>query len=140
MEKKNRQQEEQGSRDYPIQKYISENQSDIFEMIGQDPEWEFLIESEQKKELYSQRLQDSATFVCYSSKSICGYIRAIIDEGMALYISELYVAPPYRNCKVGERLMQALKDSTSLTVYALSDEDDYYKKKDFKKIGSVFEL
>ncbi len=99
----------------------------FFKAIGNDPDWVFLITSE--------------SYVCYDGIYFCGFIRAIVDEGMALYISELFVLPEYRSQSIGQKLIEKIKDiSGSLTVYSLSDEDKYYTKKGYKNIGSVFEI
>ncbi len=126
---------------FELKQYSQDNFSDVIAAIGEDPNWEFIISSESKRENYYERLQNSATYVCYSHGKFCGYIRAIVDKGMALYISELFVKPEFRNQEIGYQLIKKVKESnTSLTVYALSDEDRYYEKKDYKKIGSVFEI
>lgn len=126
---------------YKLKRYAEENLSDVLSAISEDPEWEFIISTEEKKLNYAERLKNSVTFVCYSQSKFCGYIRAIVDNGMALYISELFVKPECRNQKIGQKLIEEVKEShSSITVYALSDEDRYYEKKEYKKIGSVFEI
>ena len=65
----------------------------------------------------------------------------MLDDGFAVYISELYVIPKWRNQRIGQSLLERVKsDFSKLTVYALSDEDAYYVKKGYIKVGSVFEL
>ena len=126
---------------FKLKQYSQDNLSDVFIAIGEDPDWEFIIGSQSKRDKYAESLQNSATYVCYCNGKFCGYIRAIVDKGMALYISELFVKPEFRNQKIGQRLIEKVKeDNAFLTVYALSDEDRYYEKKEYKKIGSVFEI
>ena len=126
---------------FKIERYTSEHCDNILSAIGKAPEWEFLICSESKRNNYVDRLENSATFVCYSGKTLCGYIRAIIDDGLAIYVSELFVKPEFRNRNIGQKLIEQVKaDNASVTVYALSDEDRFYKKKGYRKIGSVFEI
>ena len=126
---------------FELKQYTSENLNDVCSAIGEDPDWEFMISGESKRQVYANRLENSVTYVCYSREEFCGYIRAIVDDGMALYISELFVKPEYRNRKIGQKLIEKVKiDNPSIIVYALSDEDRYYEKKRYKKIGSVFEI
>ena len=126
---------------FDLKQYSEENLIDVLSAIGEDPDWEFIISSDSKRENYAERLKNSVTYVCYSNSKFCCYIRAIVDNGMALYISELFVKPECRNQKIGQKLIEIVKESnSSITVYALSDEDRYCEKKEYKKIGSVFEV
>ena len=68
-------------------------------------------------------------------------MRALQDDGFAIYISELFVVPELRNRTVGRKLIATVKmNFANLIVYALSDEDAYYEKLSYKKVGSVFEI
>lgn len=121
-----------------IVKYNLKHEKDLFAAIGNDPDWEWFIKN---KNTYKKYLQNSITFVCCNNIEFCGYIRAIQDIESFVYISELYVLPKWRNNKIGQALIERVKtDYSDFTVYALSDEDDYYHKKGYKKIGSVFEI
>lgn len=117
-----------------------EHVEDILAAIKKEPDWE-IFTSEAAIDRYRSRLNDSVTYVCYDDKVFCGYVRAILDDGFAVYISELYVVQERRNCGVGRSLMAQVKmDHGRLLVYALSDEDAYYEKLGYRKIGSVFEV
>jgi GNAT superfamily N-acetyltransferase len=70
-----------------------------------------------------------------------GYLRAILDDGFAIYISELFVVPEWRNRAIGRTLIAKVKmEFRHLTVYALSDEDAYYDKLSYRRVGSVYEI
>lgn len=126
---------------YELRRYCQDNLGDVISAIGKDPEWEFIIGDEAKRVIYADRLKNSVSYVCYFGEVLCGYVRAIVDDGMALYISELFVKPEFRNRKIGQRLIEILKENhRPHTVYVLSDEDLYYEKKGYKRIGSVFEI
>ena len=123
-----------------ILKYSLENEGDVLFAISADPDWAFLITPD-KKEFYKTSLKKGVSYVCYSNNEFCGYVRAIQDTGFALYISELFVVPKWRCKKVSQLLIEQFKnDFPDLTLYALSDEDAFYSKKGYKKIGSVFEI
>ena len=113
---------------------------DVLSAISEDPDWD-IFSNDSAKDLYRKSLQNSATYVCYKNHEFCGFVRAMLDDGFAVYISELYVIPKWRNHKIGQSLLERIRsDFSSLTVYALSDEDAYYVKNGYTKIGSVFEL
>ena len=123
-----------------ISKYKPEYEDEILTAIKKDPAWD-LFTNDDTIDIYKDSLKDSVTYVCHEKNEFCGYIRALLDDGLAIYISELYVLPKWRNRKVGRSLLEKIKtDFSNITVYALSDEDAYYEKIGYKKIGSVFEL
>ncbi len=123
-----------------ITRYCPEHESDVLSAIGDDPDWA-MFTSNNAKVAYRKSLINDVTYVCYQNSDFCGYARALLDDGFAVYVSELFVQPEWRNRNIGQSLLERFKtDYPSLTVYALSDEDAYYKKKGYRKIGSVFEL
>jgi GNAT superfamily N-acetyltransferase len=123
-----------------IRKYEREDEADVFCALRKDPDWA-MFTTEDAIDNYRKRLQEGVTYVCYEDGAFAGYARALLDEGIALYISELFVVPEMRGRRVGRRLIATLKrDFADLTVYALSDEDAYYEMLGYKRIGSVFEI
>lgn len=91
--------------------------------------------------VYRKRLLESITYVCYKGGAFCGFLRALLDDGVAIYISELFVVPEWRNRAIGRALMAKVNmDFGHITVYALSDEDAYYEKLGHRNVGSVFEI
>jgi GNAT superfamily N-acetyltransferase len=126
---------------YLISEFQSENVNDILNAIGADPNWDIFTKNHTEREKYKNLLNNSPVFVCYLGNEFCGYIRAILDQNFAVYISELYVTFDHRNQKVAEQLINKVKEAFSeLTVYVLSDEDAFYEKKGYKNVGSVFEI
>lgn len=127
--------------EFEISHFRTHQSVDILDAIGKDPDWKIFTETEERRNNYIKQLEQSVTFVCYAKNSFCGYVRALLDEGFAIYISELYVKPDYRNNNIGQQLIEMVKEKyDTLSVYALSDEDLYYQKKGYKKIGSIFEI
>lgn len=123
-----------------IFRYRPEHETSVLSAIKKDPDWE-MFTNDDAIDNYKRRLQADITYVCYDSGDFCGYVRALLDDGFAVYISELFVVPDRRNRKVGRSLLSRVEmDFTHLTVYALSDEDAYYEKLGHKKVGSVFEI
>ena len=123
-----------------ITRYKPEHEETILSAIKKDPHWD-MFTNDDAIDNYRKRLQTSVTYVCYDNGEFCGYLRALLDEAFAIYVSELYVIPSCRNQKIGRSLLKKIKnDFPDLTIYALSDEDAYYEKIGYKKIGSVFEI
>ncbi len=49
--------------------------------------------------------------------------------------------PEYRGRSLGRRLMERIYDDyPNQIVYVMSDVDEYYKKKGYRREGSVFEV
>lgn len=123
-----------------IYRYNREHENDLLSAIREDPNWD-MFTNDAAAEKYRNRLLESITYVAYEGKIFSGYLRALLDDGFAIYISELFVVPEMRSRKIGRTLISRLKsDFGNLTVYALSDEDIYYEKLGYNKAGSVFEI
>ncbi|MDV7399602.1 GNAT family N-acetyltransferase, partial [Arthrospira platensis SPKY1] len=89
---------------------------------------------------FKDALLESETFLCESEGNICGYLRALVD-GFGVYISELYVSPQYRGAGFDAELLERIKQEyPKQDVYVLSDEDGYYEKLGYQRVGSVFKL
>jgi GNAT superfamily N-acetyltransferase len=123
-----------------ISEYKPENEDDLLSAISKEPDWSEFT-NENAIDTYKESLKNSITFVCYNDSVFTGYVRAILDKGLSVYISELYVVPEWRGQKIGQSLLERVRnDFYSLAIYALSDEDAYYQKKGYKLIGSVFKI
>ena len=123
-----------------ISKYKPEHEEAILAAIKKDPGWD-MFTNDGAIDGYKRSLKDSVTYVCNDSNEFCGYVRAVLDDGLAIYISELFVVPKWRNRKIGRSLIERVKlDFANMIVYALSDEDAYYEKIGYKRTGSVFEI
>ena len=123
-----------------IIRYKREHEDAVLSAIKKDPNWE-IFANEKAIDNYRKNLCESITYVCYDNGAFGGYLRALLDDGFAIYISELFVVPEWRNRAIGRKLIAKVKmDFRHLTVYALSDEDAYYEKLGHKRIGSVFEI
>jgi predicted N-acetyltransferase YhbS len=123
-----------------ILRYKREYEDAVISAIKEDPNWDIFTE-EKSITSYKKRLLESVTYVCFENGVLCGYVRALLDDCFAVYISELFVVPEWRNRAVGRTLITNLKeDYGHLTVYALSDEDAYYEKLGYRNVGSVFEI
>jgi GNAT superfamily N-acetyltransferase len=123
-----------------ILRYKIEHEDAVISAIKKDPDWD-LFTNDSAIGNYRKRLLESITYVCYDNGAFGGYLRALPDDGFAIYISELFVVPELRNRKIARTLIAKVKaDFNHLTAYALSDEDAYYEKLGYRKVGSVFEI
>jgi ribosomal protein S18 acetylase RimI-like enzyme len=123
-----------------IIRYKREHETAVLTAIKEDPNWD-IFTNDGAIDKYRKRLQESITYVCYEGETFSGYLRALLDDDFAIYISELFVVPEMRNRKIGRTLISKLQnDFSNLSVYTLSDEDTYYEKLGYKKAGSVFKI
>ena len=122
-----------------ILKYRKENELELISLLRQEPDWSSFL-SDDAIDTFKQALLESETFLCESKGNICGYLRALVD-GFGIYISELYVAPQCRGNSFGSELLEKVKqEHPNQDVYVLSDEDAYYEKLGYQRIGAVFQL
>ncbi|MGD9095724.1 MAG: GNAT family N-acetyltransferase [Chromatiales bacterium] len=123
-----------------ISRYTPEHEKAVLSAIRKEPDWE-IFTARGAIDNYRKRLEASVTYVCHDQGEFCGYLRAILDDAFALYISELYVVPEKRNQMVGRSLLARVgRDFHGLNVYVLSDEDAFYEKAGYKRVGSVFQI
>jgi GNAT superfamily N-acetyltransferase len=123
-----------------ILRYKRKHEDAVISAIKKDPNWD-LFTKEKSIASYKKRLLESVTYVCLENGVFCGYVRALLDNCFAVYISELFVVPEWRNRTIGRTLIAKVKkDYEHLIVYALSDEDAYYEKLGYRNVGSVFEI
>ena len=122
-----------------IFRYDETYESELIALLKKEPEWDSFTGAG-KIDVFKGALLSSQTYVCKSRSEVCGYLRALAD-GFGIYVSELYVAPAFRNNGYGRELLKELKqDHPDQIVYILSDEDLYYEKLGCKRVGSVFQL
>ena len=123
-----------------IFRYKREHEDVVLSAIKEEPSWD-IFTNEKAIDNYKKSLCASITYVCYENGELGGYLRALLDDGFGIYISELFVVPEWRNRTIGRMLIAKVKmDFEHLTVYALSDEDAYYEKLGYRNAGSVFEI
>lgn len=123
-----------------ISLYSPAHEAAVIGALAKDPLWQ-IITNDQTIAVYRQLLRTSITYVSFSDDTFCGYVRAVPDPGFAAYISELYVVEAWRGRKIGQALIERVKhDHPHLHLYALSDEDAFYEKKGYTKVGSVFAI
>lgn len=123
-----------------ISRYRPDDEKAVISAITRDPEWE-IFTGKDAIDNYRKSLEASVTYVCYDQGEFCGYLRAIQDDAFALYISELYVVPQKRSRGIGSSLLaQVGRDFHGVRVYVLSDEDAFYEKAGYKRVGSVFQI
>jgi ribosomal protein S18 acetylase RimI-like enzyme len=122
-----------------IRSYEKTYESDLIALLKAEPDWSTFTAPSRIGD-FCNALLNSETYVCVVQGRICGYIRALVD-GFGIYVSELYVAPGHRGHGYGTALLQWVKQRhLGQDVYVLSDEDPYYDRLGFKRVGSLFKL
>ncbi|MFY0665088.1 MAG: GNAT family N-acetyltransferase [Natronospirillum sp.] len=122
-----------------IFRYDKNHESELLALLIMEPDWNSFT-NEGSIGAFKEALSSSETYVCVINGKVCGYLRAIVD-GFGIYVSELYVGPHYRSNGYGKELLSKLKQAyPDQDVYVLSDEDLYYEKLGYERVGSVFQL
>ena len=122
-----------------ILRYQREHEDELLALLRNEPDWSSFV-SEGVIDTFKEVLLVGETYPYESQGNICGYIRALVD-GFGIYVSELYVAPVYRGKGHGAALLGKVKQThPNQDVYVFSDEDRYYEKLGYKRVGSIFQL
>lgn len=120
-------------------RYDKTYESGLIALLKAEPDWNSFTGAG-TIDVFKSVLLSSETYICTSQTVICGYLRALVD-GFGIYVCELYVAPGYRNSGYGKELLGKVKQQhPRQDVYVLSDEDLYYEKLGYKRVGSIFRL
>ncbi len=107
---------------------------------SEGPEWACYWADEFSAK-YRAALQNSITYIAYEGDVLCGYSRSIDDCGFYIYVCDLLVMLKHRGKNIGRKLMECIYyDYPNQTVFVMSDVDEYYKKQDFRREGSIFEV
>ncbi len=124
-----------------IKVYSEADEMKLFDMMREEgPAWEpyFRKTAIQK---YKKALEVSLTYVAYEDGVLCGYVRAKDDEGFGVYVYDLLVKKAFRGRSIGRKLMEEVcAHYPGITIYVLSEVDEYYEKQGYTRIGSIFEV
>ena len=121
--------------------YLIEMENDLFNLIKSEGEDWSDYTSELGRNNYIRAIDTSIVYVIYESNEIIAYIRCKEDNGFGIYVYDLLVRQDKRGNKLGQLLIEKVKnDYPEQSIYIMSDVDEYYIKCGYKKIGSIFEV
>lgn len=103
-----------------------------------EPSWSWFL-SDQHRLRHKQSLRESITYVAYEREQIIGYSRSLEDIGTYIYVCELLVKKDFRGNSFGKQMLDAIAaDYPEHEIFIMSDEDLYYQKIGYTRIGSIF--
>jgi ribosomal protein S18 acetylase RimI-like enzyme len=86
-------------------------------------------------------LESSVTLLAFANNNVVGFIRARNDANVMVVVHDLLVDKRYRGHSIGRKLSSSLsKQFPGVGLYVMSDEDGYYEKQGYERVGSVFRL
>ncbi len=125
---------------FKIIRYEPKYEDELMELIRQEGEDWAIYWEEPNASKYRKSFEQSITYLALADGKICGYSRSIVDT-LFIYVCDLLVNEKYRGNGLGLKLMRCLQeDYPELPVYIMSGNDEYYKKIDCKKEGSIYLL
>ncbi|MGC6769898.1 GNAT family N-acetyltransferase [Enterococcus sp. LJL51] len=124
-----------------IQYYQETNWPDLLQlMINEGPEWNDYT-SETRQAAYQTAVKESKTYLATVDGKTVGFCRCRIDGIFGVYICDLLVDKQFRGQGIAQRLMeQPCLEYPEQTVYVMSDVDDFYEGKGYRREGSIFEV
>lgn len=124
-----------------IRPYRKKQDTKLLELLLSEGETWAVYSALDKRDLYLLNCEKSLTYLLYEEDEVIGYIRALEDYSYYIYVCDLLVRKDKRGHGYGKLLMDHIKhEYPHLTVYVMSDEDDYYIKQGYDKVGSIFEV
>lgn len=124
-----------------IRKYTKQDEKALMALITQEGEEWACYYDDEHQEAYKKNLSQSIVHLAVINDKIVGYVRALEDYGFYIYVCDLLVSKSYRGQDIGRKLMESLYlDYPSLTVFVMSDTDEYYKKLGYHQEGHIFEV
>lgn len=124
-----------------IRKYTQKDEDAVMRLIqAEGPDWECYSAGEAATK-YHKALRDSITYIACDETATCGYVRAIDDCGLYIYICDLLVNAAFRGCEIGRLLMERVAaDYPQRGVYVMSGVDGYYEKLGYTREGSIYKV
>lgn len=124
-----------------IKTYTKEDETFLFDLIkGEGSDWD-CYSAPGSMDKYRNAIEKSITYVAYEGETLCGYVRAIDDFGLYIYIYDLLVSRQFRGQELGRKLMeQVCIDHPQRVVYVMSGVDGYYTKLGYSREGSIYEV
>ncbi len=123
-----------------IRVYSDADEAQLFKMLREEGGgWECYV-AETAAGKYEKALRNSLTYVAYEGSVLCGYVRCRDDDGFGIYVYDLLVRRTFRGHGIGRQLVERVcADHPEVTVYVMSDVDQYYERQGYRRVGSVFE-
>lgn len=124
-----------------IRKYSGKDEDNLMQVIkAEGPDWECYSAGAAAVK-YGRALCDSITYVACEGAAICGYVRALDDCGLYIYICDLLVNAAFRGREIGRLLMERVAaDYPGQDVYVMSGVDGYYEKLRYIREGSIYKV
>lgn len=124
-----------------IVRYSHLDEEKLFDLLKDEgSDWEVYY-GEENRAQYIKALQSSITFILYDNEVLVGYVRCREDDGFGLYVYDLLVRKTYRGHGYGRLLMEDVaRLFPNQVTYVMSDEDPYYEKLGYHRVGSIFEV
>lgn len=125
---------------FKIIKYNPYYENKLMELIKQEGEDWSIYWKEPNASKYRKSFEQSITYIALYDEKVCGYSRSLKDS-LFIYVCDLLVNEEYRGNGLGKKLMKCLQeDYPDYSIYIMSGNDEYYKKNNCKKEGSIYLL
>ena len=124
-----------------IRKYTNTDADGVMKIIElEGEEWRDYSAPENQAK-FKKALENCIVYVAVVDHEIVGFSRSIKDNDLWIVVGDLLVNPKFRGQGIGKMLLDVIKnDYPTLNAYVMSDNDVYYSKQDYKRVGSIFKV
>jgi len=125
-----------------IRPYKSSDNDGLYEMmLAELGEWADYYDDNGISVQYQTALRNCIVYVAVEEETVCGFIRVRDDDGFCIIVYDLLVHKNHRGKNYGRTLISHVcSEFPGTDVYVMSDEDGYYEKQGYRKVGSIFKL
>ena len=124
-----------------IRKYTQSDADGLMKIIEFEGEEWHDYSAPENQDKFKKALTNCIVYVAVVDDEIVGFSRSIKDNDLWIVVGDLLVTPKFRGRGIGKMLLDVIKDDyPNLNAYVMSDNDIYYSKQDYERVGSIFKV
>ena len=123
-----------------IRYYKESDESALLKLLSKDEEW-VCYSSPIYWNDYKIAINQSSVLLLFDGDEVAAFLRYKMDGSFGVYIYDLLVDKKKRGNNYGQCLIDRVgKNHPHDDIYVMSDNNGYYRKLEYKPIGTIFQI